>query len=212
MKAEATPLEADMTTIVAVAVAVILVAAIGFVMVEQRRQRIGSRRRAVPNEGDNRRGADQVRRARQGQIIILDIKPLTTESQRAYSERWTAIQTQFANAPGPAVRAADRLLTSVLVERGYLAEGFEQQPDSPLAHDRMLHRYRQAYEISARVARGGASAEDLRQAMVHYHVLFQELLDDTDEHLFPRSPDRAHHDQPASQGDSRNGSRKGDAT
>lgn len=33
-----------------------------------------------------------------------------------------------------------------------------------------------------RVAPGESSTEDLRQAMVHYLVLFEELLDDGDEH------------------------------
>jgi hypothetical protein len=36
--------------------------------------------------------------------------------------------------------------------------------------------YRTAREISARAERGGASTEDLRQAMIFYRALFEEVL------------------------------------
>ncbi|MGI5291731.1 hypothetical protein ACQEVF_51640 [Nonomuraea polychroma] len=59
-----------MTTIVAIAVVAILVAAIGFVMVQQRwegiRRHIGRRKQAAPNEGDHRGGAEQVPRTPPG--------------------------------------------------------------------------------------------------------------------------------------------------
>ncbi|MFG1708035.1 hypothetical protein ACFLIM_32985 [Nonomuraea sp. M3C6] len=192
-----------MTTIVAVAVVAILVAAIGFVMVQQRWESIhrhaGRRKQAASNEGDNRGGADQVPRARQGWVASLGIKPLTPKSQQAYAERWTAIQKQFAIAPGLAVSAADRLATAAMAERGYPTEDFEQrQPELPVVHGRTLHRYHQAHEISEYAAQGKASTEDLRQAMVHYHVLFQELLDNTDEHHHRQPADRTRDDQPTS--------------
>ncbi|MFI7706885.1 hypothetical protein [Nonomuraea sp. NPDC049480] len=204
-----------MTTIVAVAVVAILVAALGFVMVQQRwegiRRRVGRGKQATSNEGDNRGGAEQVPRTRQGRGATLAIKPLTSESRQACAERWTAIQKQFAIAPGLAVRAADRLVTAAMAECGYPTEDFERrQPVLPAAHGRTLHRYREAHEISGGVAYGSASTEDLRQAMVHYHVLFQELLDNTGEH-HPRLADHTRDDQPTSQGDSRNDSRQGDA-
>jgi hypothetical protein len=39
--------------------------------------------------------------------------------------------------------------------------------------------YRAARDIAQDHARGRASTEDLRQAMVHYRALFTELLDTT---------------------------------
>ncbi|MDP4508894.1 hypothetical protein [Nonomuraea turcica] len=204
-----------MTTIVAVAMVAILVAAISFVVVQQRwegiRRHVGRRKQAAPNEGDNRGGAEQVPRTRRRRGATFDIKPLTSESQQACAERWTAIQKQFAIVPGLAVGAADRLVTAAMAECGYPTEDFERwQPELPAAHGRTLHRYRQAHEISGGVAHGSASTEDLRQAMVHYHVLFQELLDNTGEH-HPQLADHTRDNQPTSQGDSRNGSRQGDA-
>jgi hypothetical protein len=47
---------------------------------------------------------------------------------------------------------------------------------------RTLHHYRQAHEISGRATSGATdektSTEGLRQAMPHYRVLFEELLND----------------------------------
>ncbi|MFB4273679.1 MULTISPECIES: hypothetical protein [unclassified Nonomuraea] len=205
-----------MTTIVAVAVVAILVAAIGFVMVQQRWERIlrhvTRRNQAVPNEADDRSGAEQDPRARPGRIATLDIKPLTSESRQACIERWTTIQKQFAIAPGPAMSAAHRLVTATMTERGYPTEDLvNREPEWPVVHGRTLHRYRQAHEISARAAQGSVSTEDLRQAMVHYHVLFQDLLDDTGEH-HPQLAEGTRYDQPTLQGDPRTVSRKGDTT
>ncbi|WP_211370398.1 hypothetical protein [Nonomuraea turkmeniaca] len=174
-------------------------------MLQQRRRRL--RRRFGPeyerlvNDRDNRGEAEQELRARQRWVATLDITPLTPESRQTYAEQWTRLQERFVDAPGPAVTEADELVTTVMAERGYPTEDFEQQlSDLSVVHGRTLHHYRQAHEISARAAPGEASTEDLRQAMVHYRVLFQELLDDGDEHHSHPSP--AGHEQPAITDDS----------
>jgi hypothetical protein len=201
---------------IAVAVAVILVLALGYVMLQQRRQRL--RRRFGPeyertmNERDTRGEAEQELRARQKRVATLDIKPLTPESRRSYSEQWTRVQEQFVDAPAAAVHEADQMVTGAMAERGYPTEDFEQQlSDLSVEHGRTLDHYRQAHEISERATPGETSTEtsteDLRQAMVHYRVLFEELLGDSDEHR-PESAAQARDDQPALQDDSRNDSRQ----
>jgi hypothetical protein len=45
-----------------------------------------------------------------------------------------------------------------------------------VSHPLVLENYRTAHEIAARQMRGQASTEDLRQAMVHYRTLFEELV------------------------------------
>jgi hypothetical protein len=42
----------------------------------------------------------------------------------------------------------------------------------------VVENYRAAHEIAMRHSAGKAGTEELRQAMVHYRVLFQELLDE----------------------------------
>jgi hypothetical protein len=45
-----------------------------------------------------------------------------------------------------------------------------------VGHPQVVQNYRTAHEISQRSDRGEANTEDLRQAMVHYRSLFEELL------------------------------------
>jgi hypothetical protein len=190
---------------VAVAVAVVLALAVGYVLLRHRRQ--GLRRRFGPeyehtlNEQDSRGEAEQELRAREKRFATLDITPLTPASRQTYAQQWAKLQERFVDAPGPAVTEADELVITVMAKRGYPTEDFEQQlADLSVVHGRTLHHYRQAHEISRRVAPGEAYTEDLRQAMVHYRVLFEELLDDGDEH-HPQSAE-APHEQPALADDS----------
>ncbi|MFG6196494.1 hypothetical protein [Nonomuraea sp. JJY05] len=171
----------------AVAVAVVLALAVGYVLLRRRRQ--GLRRRFGPghehalNEREDRGEAEQELRAREKRFATLDITPLTPASRQTYARQWATLQERFVDAPGPAVTAADELVSTVMAERGYPTEDFRQQlADLSVVHGRTLYPYRQAHEISRCVAPGEASTEDLRQAMVHYRVLFEELLDDGDEH------------------------------
>jgi hypothetical protein len=64
-------------------------------------------------------------------------------------------------------------------ERGYPTEGGDQvMADLSVDHANVLDHYRAAYDISQRAADNAASTEDLRQAMIHYRALFQDLLGD----------------------------------
>ncbi|MGP4103169.1 hypothetical protein [Nonomuraea sp. KM90] len=190
---------------VAVAVAVVLALAIGYVLLRQRRQRLrwrfGPEYERVMNEQDSRGEAEQEMRAREKRFATLDITPLTPASRQTYAQHWATLQERFVDAPGPAVTEADQLVTAAMADRGYPTEDFEQQlADLSVVHGRTLHHYRQAHEISRRVAPAEASTEDLRQAMMHYRVLFEELLDDSDEpHPHPAE---ARHEQPALTDDS----------
>jgi hypothetical protein len=47
-------------------------------------------------------------------------------------------------------------------------------------HPLVLENYRAAHEIALRHAQGQASTEDLRQAMIHYRTLFEELIGELD--------------------------------
>jgi hypothetical protein len=64
-----------------------------------------------------------------------------------------------------------------MAERGYPTEDVDQiTTDLSVDHADTLGRFRTAQDISGRAADGSASTEDLRQAMVHYRALFQDLL------------------------------------
>ncbi|MGV9328505.1 hypothetical protein [Streptosporangium sandarakinum] len=168
--------------VVVIAVAVVAIIAVGYFMTgQQRRRRLRDRfgpeyDRAV-RERESRQEAEQELLAREQRFSSLDIRPLDPGTRDAYARKWTEVQERFVDAPGFAVTEADHLVTSVMAERGYPTDDFEQRlSDLSVEHGRTLDHYRQAHEISNRAARTEASTEELRQAMVHYRVLFEELL------------------------------------
>ena len=60
--------------------------------------------------------------------------------------------------------------------RGYPVTDFEQRAaDVSVDHPLVIDNYRKAHEIALRQGRGQASTEDLRQAMIHYRTLFEDL-------------------------------------
>jgi len=62
--------------------------------------------------------------------------------------------------------------------RGYPISDFEQRvADVSVDHPHVIENYRVAAEIAQRHRRGEATTEDLRQAMVYYRRLFDDLLE-----------------------------------
>jgi hypothetical protein len=170
---------------VAVVVAVVIaIIAVGYVVLQQQRrhrlrQRFGPEYERTVDERETRRDAEQELRAREERVAKLDIRPLSSGVRENYAKKWVEVQERFVDAPGFAVTEADELVTAVMAERGYPTEKFEQRlSDLSVAHGRTLDRYRQAHKISGRAASNASSTEELRQAMVHYRALFEELLED----------------------------------
>ena len=70
------------------------------------------------------------------------------------------------------------MVKEVMQTRGYPVGDFEQRAaDISVDHPNVVANYRAARDIAQRNNRGKATTEDLRQAMVHYRSLFEELLD-----------------------------------
>ena len=62
--------------------------------------------------------------------------------------------------------------------RGYPVSDFEQRvADISVDHPHVAENYRAAAEIAQRHRHGEATTEDLRQAMVYYRKLFEDLLE-----------------------------------
>ena len=169
--------------IVGIVVAVIVVGAVVFgVMTVLRRrrlqQRFGPEYDRLIGERDSRRKAEAELTERERRVQDLDIQPLSDVVRASYAGRWTSIQEQFVDAPADAVSGAQFLVADLMTERGYPAGQDQDQvlADLSVAHSDTLDRYRAAVEISGKAAAGTASTEDLRQAMVHYHALFADLL------------------------------------
>jgi hypothetical protein len=166
-------------------VAVVLVAAGIALWLLNRRRRTGKLRtqfggteyaRAV-KEGGSQKKAESALAERAERVRSLRIRPLAPADRTRFMESWSRVQARFVDGPGGAVTDADKLLGDVMSTRGYPVSDFEQRAaDISVDHPLVLENYRIAHESALRQTRGQASTEDLRQAMIHYRTLFEELV------------------------------------
>ena len=132
--------------------------------------------RAV-EEGGSRRKAEAVLDQRADRVEGLPIRPLAPGDRVRFVESWGKVQARFVDGPGSAVTDADQLLGDVMSARGYPVSNFEQRAaDISVDHPLVLENYRAAHQSALRQKSGQASTEDLRQAMIHYRTLFEELV------------------------------------
>jgi hypothetical protein len=165
--------------VAAVVVACLLIAALAL---RGRRRRALQERfgpeydRAVDATGD-RRAAEAELREREERHEELDIRELTPAARDRYFDEWRVVQARFVDTPGDAVNEADRLVQQVMRDRGYPVDDFETRSDAvSVDHPHLVENYRAAHGVWAANERGEATTEDLRQSLVHYRSLFEELL------------------------------------
>ena len=142
---------------------------------------------------DNRRTAEAELAARAEHRDALDIQPLTTAARERYMGEWQRVQSKFVDDPSGAVRDADMTIQSVMSDRGYPVDDFDQRAaDISVDHPQVVENYREGHRLARTSAMGDGTTEDLRQAMQHYRLLFEELLEDTSNAPLnrDRDPDR----------------------
>ncbi|MFF2129400.1 hypothetical protein ACFVW1_29285 [Streptomyces olivochromogenes] len=165
-----------------IAIVVVIAVAVAASMVMRRRklrERFGPEYERTMGDADSRMAGERELRAREKRHDALDIKPLDSSARDRYTRDWASTQDEFVDRPEDAVHDADRLVTSLMHERGYPTQDFEQQlKDLSVEHGRTLEHYRAAHDVEALSTRHGATTEQLRGAMVHYRALFDELLSD----------------------------------
>lgn len=112
---------------------------------------------------------------RQRRVDGLDLKPLSAEQRAAYEARWEAAQERFIDSPAQAAQTAAELVTAVAAEVGYPIDDQEQLlADLSVRHGSYLDGYRTARRTTDRAQAG--STEELRQALLDYRALFNDLL------------------------------------
>lgn len=169
--------------IIVLIVVVVVVAALGIWLAQEQlrrkrlRERFGSEYDRTIEESDNRRAAERELTEREKRHADLDIKPLSDAERKRFNTEWMLIQEHFVDEPGDAVVEADRLVTTVMGARGYPTEDYKQQiSDLSVRHASNLDHYRTAHEIRNRHDDSGASTDELRDAMLHYRTLFEDLV------------------------------------
>lgn len=142
----------------------------------QLHQRFGPEYDRVARERGSRVDAERELAQREARVKKFHLRNLPPGARDRYAEEWQHVQARFVDEPAGALQQADALVTNVMRDRGYPVADFEQRAaDLSPDHARTLDDYRIAHEISVRNGRGSATTEELRQAMVHYRALFDEL-------------------------------------
>lgn len=171
------------TSLIILAVVVLAALAAGAFFVSRRRrsehlkQHFGREyEHALEVKGD-RSKAEAELAEREKRVQKLDIRPLEPAERERFTAQWSEVQARFVDDPPRAVALADALLGEVMKARGYPVSDFDQRAgDISVDHPRVVEHYRTAHDIAVRHERGEAGTEDLRQAMIHYRALFDDLV------------------------------------
>lgn len=141
------------------------------------RERFGPEYDRAVRERGSERAAQSVLAEREKRVQKFNMRDLDPAERERFSDRWHAVQSRFVDDPKGAVIEADDTVQLLMATRGYPMSDFDQRAaDLSVDHPRVVENYRLAHNISLRHRRGEASTEDLRQAMIHYRSLFEELL------------------------------------
>ena len=174
----------DSETLMLVGIGVVaLVLALAAWAYTRRRRRVSLRERFGPEyertvEAVGPTRAESVLRERAERVSRFDLRKLSQDQADAFAREWRGIQARFVDDPEGAVGAADQLVTQVMTARGYPLEDFDRRAeDVSVDHPVVVQNYRTARALALRRQRGEAGTEEMRQAVVNYRALFDELLE-----------------------------------
>lgn len=168
------------------AVLVVAVVAVIFLIARERRKaqsrhlqkRFGPEYSRVVSTVGDREKAEAELKAREKRVERLQLVVLPAAEASRFAQEWEALQARFVDNPAGVVGDADRLVRELMLKRGYPMGDFEHRAaDISVDHPAVVENYRAAQAIAARDLRRQASTEDLRKAVVHYRVLFEDLLE-----------------------------------
>src|SRR5262245_8160941 len=145
---------------------------------ERLRQRFGPEYSRTVDHLGSRDKAEAELRARERRVGRLHIVPLAAADASRYAQQWQLLQARFVAAPRASPAEADRLMRDLMLQRGYPVGDFEHRAaDISVDHPAVVEHYRIAHAIALRDERDASNTEDLRQAVMHYRALFDELLE-----------------------------------
>jgi hypothetical protein len=168
-----------------VIIAIAVVAVVALVAVGARNRRTAMLRdrfgpeydRVVVDNHEDRRVAEADLRAREKQRAQFDVKPLPEADRLRFAGEWRQLQERFLDEPAQAATAADALITRVMEARGYPMKDFDAQAELvSVDYPETVENYRFAHAVQLRSQTQQASTEDLREALLRYRSLFDELL------------------------------------
>lgn len=127
--------------------------------------------------GDQRQAEHELA-ARLDHVKALKIRPLAVSEIDDFTAQWQETQAEFVDDPLGATQQADRLIRDVMEAKGYPVEDFEQQvADISVDYPDLVMDYRGLHLIAVKDRKENVSTEEMRQAMVHGRVLFENLME-----------------------------------
>lgn len=142
--------------------------------------------RVIADRGGRQRGEAELRdrlRRRRG----LTVRNLDDEERDRFGQGWESAQSAFVDTPVNGLREADLLVMQVMRDRGYPVEHFEERADFiSVDHPELVQHFRDAHAVAVANEQEPVETEHLRQAMVNYRYLFDELLQGGDPERVPR--------------------------
>ncbi|HEY6442883.1 MAG TPA: hypothetical protein VIY66_06035 [Candidatus Acidoferrales bacterium] len=163
-------------------VAIIIVAAIAtLIFLRSRTKRLQTRfgpeyNRTVEETG-NRYKAEAKLQQLEKRVERYPIRPLSVAERDRFQQSWRAVQAEFVDDPIRALTEADQILAEAMSACGYPMSDFEQRAQEiSVDHAIVVEHYRSGHDIVVRQSEGKATTEELRQAMIHYRALFDELM------------------------------------
>src|SRR5512134_212936 len=145
---------------------------------ERLQQRFGPEYARTVERLGTREKAEAELLARERRVTRMRIVPLAPARAARYAQMWMRVQGRFVDSPRGALLEADRLVRELMLQRGYPMGDFEHRAaDISVDHPAVVDHYRAAHEIVLRDRRDATDTEELRQALMHYRALFDELLE-----------------------------------
>jgi hypothetical protein len=147
---------------------------------EQLREGFGPEYERVVEETGDKREAERELKERRSRREEFEVRPLPSGAAARYSEEWRRVQERFVDEPESAVQDADRLVQEVMADRGYpVADDFERRAaDVSVDYPDVVENFREGHRIVEEHRAGHGGTESLRQAMVHFRSLFEELVEE----------------------------------
>ena len=188
----------EIVVLVVAVVVVLLVLAGAVALLKRRKQRhelqetYGPEYDRTVEQSDKRRDAERELAERKQRHESLQIRPLSAASRQRYLTAWDGVQSRFVDSPVLALSEADALLTRLLAERGFPTDDVRTQEQMlSVEHAHVLDGFRAGHAIEQQNTTGNADTEQVRQGMLHFRQVFEELVSEGSSEPYPRNDQAA---------------------
>jgi hypothetical protein len=126
------------------------------------------------SDAGSRKDAERELEERRKRVEGLKLRDLSADEQTRYAEEWRNVEARFVDDPPGTLDDADRVARRLMADIGYPMNDPERMAaDLSVGHSGVVEHYRTAHTI---MEKSEADTEEVRQAMIHYRSVVDELL------------------------------------